>query len=99
MNEHQIEIRFPVFLIGIMENDHGRIASTIDGRDWLLLYSSQEVAELYIELANNPSLIPKSASGVELSEVLAGQPEVAGFLWNCLTSRRFQFLVRRDFEQ
>jgi hypothetical protein len=98
MYMQQLQIRFPVYMIGTRDREHGRLASTIDGQDWLLLYPSLEIAELYIELSDDESLAPAPASGAELSEILASLPNVAGFLWNCLTPRRFQFLMREDFE-
>jgi hypothetical protein len=98
MNKRPLLIRFPVYLIGTQQGEHDRLASTIDGQDWLLLYPSLEVAELYIDLSSDRSLTPAAASGPELCEILASLPHVAGFLWNCLTPRRFQFLMREDFE-
>lgn len=100
MDDHDrwIQITYPAFLIGVPENEKEVIGTEANGGDWILLYSTKELAELYIEQTGDEYVPRIALDDISLRRTLDAYPSVAGFLWDTtIQPQWFRFIERERF--
>ena len=93
-----IVMQYPIFLVVMADQAYEPASLDANDLDWFLLFSTKELAELYLEESADDLALQPIEDESHLRLILSAFPQIAGFVWNsCFRSSWMRFLDRENF--